>query len=171
MSEPLDLEPIKARLAAATPGQWVWLDHDLAPEGVEEVYNLDGTPHEWSGRCGIQTDQYDENDPATYSPDGVPVVMVLEMIEDEHDGTLYEIPINDADAALIVNAPTDIAALVAEVERLRARPAISPELAAGLDAWRDEDEEPSTFVLRMLVQVAQFGPPGALSKMLNDADW
>lgn len=119
MTEPLNLEPIKARLAAATPGQWVWVDHNMAPEGAENVYDLDGKPHEWSGRYAIEAEPLDDDDPEAWGPDGREVVMVLEMIEDENTGDVFELPINDADAALIANAPTDIAALVAEVERLR----------------------------------------------------
>lgn len=122
MTEPLDLEPIKARLAAVTPGRWVWVDHDGVQEEWLEVKDADGNPHEWSGRYGIEADpifENDDDDPA-WGPGGREVVMVLDMVEDEHDGMVYEIPINDADAALIVNAPSDIAALVDEVERLRA---------------------------------------------------
>jgi hypothetical protein len=39
MGEALDLEPIKARLAAATPGAWRWADgiHDI-PYGDDEVW-------------------------------------------------------------------------------------------------------------------------------------
>lgn len=118
--KPLDLEPIKARLAAATPGRWVWIDHNLVPEGVEDARNLDGTPHEWSGRYAIQAELLDVDDPAFWSDKGQTLEMVIDMVEDEVSGDVFEIPISDADAALIVNAPTDIAALISEVERLRA---------------------------------------------------
>lgn len=39
--------------------------------------------------------------------------------DDQDDEDSYELPISDADAALIVNAPTDLGTLVAEVERLQ----------------------------------------------------
>lgn len=66
----LDLEPIKARLAAATPGPWEMQDEYIA--------------------C----------------PDGDFVCTIVD------GGT-------ERDAMLIANAPTDLAALVAEVEALR----------------------------------------------------
>lgn len=120
MTEPLDLEPIKARLAAATPGRWVWVDNNVIPEDAEEAYDNDGTPLEWNGRFALQADPFDEDEPALLSDEGQPVVFVIEMVEDDASDDVFELPINDADAALIANAPTDIAALVAEVERLRA---------------------------------------------------
>jgi hypothetical protein len=125
-SEPLDLEPIKARLAAATPGPWVWVDHNGAPEYAQgEITDGKGNPLEWGGRCGIEseanapTEDDDLSDPKWSGP--VDVLTVLGPVEDDEDDGVYEIPISDADAALIVNAPDDIAALVAEVERLRAQ--------------------------------------------------
>lgn len=73
----LDLEPIKARLAAATPGPW-----HVEPEATA---------------CG----SFVARMPGIY-------------IEPEHQ---HLAPAGN-DAALIANAPADIAALVAEVERL-----------------------------------------------------
>lgn len=74
----LDLEPIKARLAVATPGPW-----HVEPEDTA---------------CG----SFVARMPGIY-------------IEPEHQ---HLAPAGN-DAALIANAPADIAALVAEVERLR----------------------------------------------------
>lgn len=76
----LDLQPIKARLAAATPGPWT-ASPNVQPRGVAAVAEVN-------------------------------TVLVLS------SGPLYGSPAQDAD--LIANAPTDLAALVAEVERLRA---------------------------------------------------
>ena len=81
----LDLDPIKERLAAATPGPWrVW--HDPDPSKVRST----AVETAWcygdiEGDTELITD---------YLPTG-------------------------ADAEMIANAPEDIAALVAEVERLR----------------------------------------------------
>lgn len=75
----LDLQPIKDRLAAATPGPWT-ASPNVQPHGVAAVAEVN-------------------------------TVLVLS------SGPLYGSPAQDAD--LIANAPTDLAALVAEVERLR----------------------------------------------------
>lgn len=74
----LDIEPIKARLAAATPGPWqtiVTVETDIGTEHLVTEADMDAS-------C-IGT-----------SPQA-------------------------ADADLIAHAPTDLAALIAEVERLR----------------------------------------------------
>ena len=79
----LDLEPIKERLAAATPGPW---------KAKEDS---------WDGYSVVIDDS------------GPGVSIIAEQIgqgEDEGRG----------DAEMIAHAPSDLAALVAEVERLRA---------------------------------------------------
>jgi len=120
MTEPLELESIKARLAAVTPGRWVWCDFGGAPEDAGEITDLQGSRRAWGGRLSIEAEPLDDDE--AWGPEGREVVFVLGPVEDDNDNEqVYEIPISDADAALIVNAPTDIAALVAEVERLRAR--------------------------------------------------
>lgn len=73
MTGPLDLEPIKARLAAAAPGPWY-------------VTSEDGIGDERGAAIAVGP---------------------------------YGVGIDEPDAALIAHAPTDIAALIAEVERLR----------------------------------------------------
>ena len=81
----LDLEPIKERLAAATPGPWrVWTDPD--PTKVRATAVETAWCHgDIEGDTELITD---------YLP-------------------------TDADAEMIAHAPSDLAALVAEVERLR----------------------------------------------------
>ena len=79
----LDLEPIKERLAAATPGPW---------KAKEDS---------WDGYSVV----IDDNGPG--------VSIIAEQIGQGEDG-------GRGDAEFIANAPEDIAALVAEVERLRA---------------------------------------------------
>lgn len=80
----LDLQPIKDRLAAATPDHWRW---DLTITGLDA--NGD---EEW-----------------------------LIISQDEHapDAALVGTARTKEDADLITHAPADLAALVAEVERLR----------------------------------------------------
>ena len=82
----LDLDAIKARLAAATPGPWaIW--HDLDHQGFTTVGDADSYAEILAnGEC-------EESNPTAH-------VYVEE------------------DANLIAHAPADLAALVAEVERL-----------------------------------------------------
>lgn len=91
----IDLDPIKARLAAATPGPWTPV----------ETHKQSATDSFFSvavvGRREVRA-----TIPSQARPD-------------------------ERDAALIASAPADLAALVAEVERLR------EALANLLDAWND----------------------------------
>ena len=81
----LDLEPIKERLEAATPGPWrVWRDPD----------------------------------PTKVRATAVETAWCYGDIEGDTELITDYLP-TDADAELIANAPEDIAALVAEVERLK----------------------------------------------------
>jgi hypothetical protein len=82
MTIPLDLKPIKARLAAATPGPWA----EFAESGDW-----------WIGRVS--------DDPQ----------LDTAWICDSNE------PMEQADIEFITHAPVDIAALIAEVERLRWR--------------------------------------------------
>lgn len=100
----LDLEPINARLAAATPGPW-----HVEPEDTA---------------CG----SFVARMPGIY-------------IEPEHQ---HLAPAGN-DAALIANAPADIAALVAEVERLTKERDEAQSIAtkwfgagAGSSRWSDQ---------------------------------
>ena len=79
----LDLEPIKKRLAEASPGPWSW-DCDLLRQG-----------------------EYGEP------------VLGSEPVYDGGEMIGSTTVVLRTDAALIAHAPTDLAALVAEVERLR----------------------------------------------------
>lgn len=135
--EPLDLEPIKARLAGATPGQWVWTDQNAVPDDAEDVTDYGGTPYERGGRCGIE-DERDEEAVTTAlaDDDGLEVGWVLAPVQHE-DGSVYTLSIENCDAAVIANAPKDIAALVAEVERLRAE--LENTRAQAQDAARQFD--------------------------------
>lgn len=79
----LDLQPIKARLAAATPGPWE--PAELQGQSRRNSFFSVAVVGRREVRAGI---------PCQAQPD-------------------------ERDADLIANAPTDLAALVAEVERLR----------------------------------------------------
>ena len=93
----LDLEPIKARYEAATPGPlWRW---DTYPSAD------DGRP------C-----------PSLIGAHGYGILSC--------DGEMNGPKMADAD--LIANAPTDIAALIAEVERLRE---ILSDVSASTSKW------------------------------------
>lgn len=94
MNKPLDLSPIKARLAAATPGPFkvVYGRHNLWPIAVETH------AREYSeGRevCSFRRDS----------------LMRGDSLATHHE--------ESANAELFAHAPTDIDALVKEVERLR----------------------------------------------------
>jgi hypothetical protein len=97
----IDLEPIKARLQAATPGPWRWSmntrsrDVRLDAEHSGRLIVMDFV------RWGMQSAQ-------------------PRFRTQPHDlMTEYSDCMPHPDAALIAHAPTDIADLVAEVERLR----------------------------------------------------
>lgn len=92
MSEPLDLEPIKARLSSALPGPW-----KVRNTGISNTTHLVVMPQA-SVKCGR------EGEDSYYDCRG------------HASATLWIKPEN---ADLIAAAPTDIAALVVEVERLR----------------------------------------------------
>jgi hypothetical protein len=121
MSEALDLGPIKARLAATTPGEWLWADevgtipYEQAwehPSG-EHITGNDGA----LGVIGLFIEVPAEGDsfvlePILYVPDDE----VLDALEDWRGDIQVT---NLADLDFIANARADIEALIAEVERLR----------------------------------------------------
>ena len=89
MTEPLDLDPIRTRLEAASPRPWRWEDWGDPP--VDHERNAHTLASDELGLTkAICT-----------------AAQVTSMWK------------NPADADLIAHAPSDIAALIAEVERLR----------------------------------------------------
>lgn len=142
MTKPVDTEAIRTRLAAATPGPW----------GRGDRWNVQGASHctcaprygplIHEGRMNIngtmmQAHVHQAESP--WHPYGIygapsatsrwhPVAVVIETDE-------YGL-MDDADADLIAHAPEDLAALVAEVERLRAVADLRTQLAALRDEWR-----------------------------------
>src|SRR6266545_6729431 len=132
MNDALDLEPIKTRLAATTPGKWQWWD---------EIRDVPYDTEFWTskekrittgndGRLGVKAlyiEHVVDEDRLEYDP--------ILWIDDEEDvpkdpddpdevdwyrwrGHIHVS--NVADLEFIVQAKNDIAALIAEVERLRA---------------------------------------------------
>lgn len=97
----VNLDAIKARLAAATPGPWEW---SVRPKRHMLIHRFSERGH-------------------------------LTVLETEGDSEYAEYPCaNEADRAFIEHAPSDIAALIAEVERLRAE-------RAAVVAWLREMDE------------------------------
>lgn len=99
----LDLEPIKARIEAATPGPWTW-DHPEADGGLVSETKMDGETSDLDGRRVIY--------PAVVLDSG---------------------PEHGCDGDLIAHAPVDLSALVVEVERLRAVEAAARVLMHEID--------------------------------------
>lgn len=101
----LDLEPIKARIARATPGPWRVKEAD--PRRIH--------------RGTVQVEEHGR---------------VIETVAECYCGGYEGHGLHNAE--LVANAPTDLDALVAEVERLRAE--VSRERSAVLDylAYRIE---------------------------------
>jgi hypothetical protein len=130
MSDKLDLEPIKARLAATTAGDWKWLDefgrdipydNETWPGEKEIPTGNDGS----LGVEGLYIEQVVDEDSSDFEPvlyaddDNIP--------DDPNDPNdvdwskwrgLIRVT-NTADLEFIAQAKPDIAALIAEIERLR----------------------------------------------------
>ena len=126
----MNLEPIKARLAAATEGPW---EHGnrYSTAGVMSQFGEDKCCYcvndrpgrlVFSGRMNINGHMmmaHTHERPEVWSETGI-----YHFDGEENASVVTETDeyglMNDADATLIAHAPTDIAELVAEVERLQA---------------------------------------------------
>jgi hypothetical protein len=117
MPEPVNLDAIKKRLEAATPGPWPF-----------------------TGNVGGK----------------LVTELVRALVDDPTVTTRY-----DGDRRLIANAPTDIAALVAEVERLRAEmvPLVEYERMRRI---ADEQHDKLMSALSALSELAEMVPRSAL---------
>ncbi|AEB08420.1 hypothetical protein [Desulfobacca acetoxidans] len=129
--KPLDLEPIKERVAKATPGPWAWRENDFRPKYMEKMRN-----GKWRARPGAKADQAwvmllagpPSKHAAELTPFNIlcgdvdeydfPHIIGLRWAQVKGKALLGVVPL-PADAELIANAPTDIKALIEEVERLR----------------------------------------------------
>lgn len=136
----LDLEEIKARCAAATPGPWEWGGHYKFAGGIDLRARISNTPIVMAFRragnrggepCFWKRDP--QKDPALHGE-----------YQPARDITVREVPYRDdvirldnADAEFIAHARTDVPALVAEVERLRVALWRAPEdwLKSDDQAW------------------------------------
>lgn len=136
----LNLDAIKARIAAATPGPWTWgevseylvarAERWNGNEFEEAVFQV-APETEWED---VVDDGWDYAHVSNHG-DGPALTaggQVVIAAPSEHCCPhMTDLAGSDADKALVANAPTDLAALVAEVERLRARVA---ELEAAASA-------------------------------------
>lgn len=129
----LNLNPIKERLAEATPGPWKWREDLFFHKHMQKMKT--GNWRARPGRLALDSWVMLLTGPL---PDSMEIEETLENIisgcPDEWDyppivairwrqikgKELFNATPTKEDAALIENAPTDIAALIAEVERLRA---------------------------------------------------
>lgn len=133
MSDELDLEPIKARLAATTPGDWEWNDvlRPVPYEGGSIWIGDNEEPVQGGndgslGLAGLFVAMPEDVD--TWIDQGIIYVDEAEEIPadpnnpDEDDLSKWRgsLKVNNlADLEFIAQAKNDIAALIAEVQRLR----------------------------------------------------
>ena len=105
----LDLGAIKARVVAATPGEWGWNVSQQAVGDDVWVYRVDPA---------LTDPETGENS----SGDGSHIEgrTICQLAREVQRKCFTAFPRAHANADLIANAPDDIASLVAEVERLRA---------------------------------------------------
>lgn len=135
----LDLTPIKERLSKATPGPWAWRQDAFLPKYMDPVKSK---PGHWRARSkgsakrswvmlltGPQQRILKDELPDELTPENVrsglpdewdfPHIIALRWSSIKGN-TLFNATPCLADAELVANAPSDIAALIGEVERLRA---------------------------------------------------
>lgn len=128
----LDLEPIKQRLAKATPGPWSWKEDLFRPKYMKQMKNGD-----WKAKPGKKASdswvmlltgplkfnsvqEYSQEDIIKGVPDEYDFQRVIALRWNRIKGTeLWNSTPTQADADLIANAPSDIESLLIEVERLR----------------------------------------------------
>jgi hypothetical protein len=123
----LDLEPIKARLAATTPGEWKWHDEFLREVPYDDATLIDDgrlrVPNGNDGSLGV-TGIYAKEVISVNETIGHPVLYADDKnIHDDADWSQWRGHIqvkNVADLEFIAQAKPDIAALIAEIEWLRA---------------------------------------------------
>ena len=130
----LDLEPIKNRLAAATPAPWVWREDLFRPKYMKQLRSGDWRAK--PGRSALNSwvmlltgpvrwpqkeeDVTEENILRGYPDEwDFPHIIALRWRNIRGESLINSTP-NDDDAVLIASAPTDIRALIEEIERLRA---------------------------------------------------
>lgn len=98
----LDLSAIKTRLEAATPGPWIY--------------------GSWSGQCHLNHHPHGQGECIyTYTLQDESCVSLPKENRELIGWNAYRTILNKQDAQFIANAPTDIANLIAEIERLQAK--------------------------------------------------
>lgn len=139
MSHTLDLAAIKARLAAATLGEWVWHDEvGTIPYGNASWNNGDQlVPPDHDGSLGV-TGLYRVVPIDEFSDEMHPLLIAdAEDIPDDPEKPgeidwskwrgLIQVE-NVGDLTFIAEAKNDVAALIAEVERLQKQHPLAPSL-------------------------------------------
>lgn len=128
MGDELDLDAVKARLAAATEGPWEHGDRQhiagvTGRSGPGECdYCHKGEPT-WIGVRDINgtlMEAHVHTDPKPWWEHGIYAMRDDGSVCVTYESEDYGTTMTEGDAALIANAPTDLAALIREVERLRA---------------------------------------------------
>lgn len=107
----LDIEAIKKRLKAATPGPW-------ASDTTKSEGSYGGGDDTYEGYSAYQL-IVEINGKAEVLADSLNSTYGMVDVESDEDGTSAWDDIARRNFDLIANAPDDIAALIAEVERLR----------------------------------------------------
>lgn len=188
LSESLDLDAIKARLAAATPGPWGWRGNSdgaielrtLHSVGLRVITTMRAQP------CGVESDDGEivlaaeacapcRGNHAKYmagedlddaercaKPENLNTVWLWDngFVSPANKWAVNErtyrtdiARVEHPDAELVANAPTDIAALVAEVERLRSAVSEARGCLIEAEGWVDSGYEAASLIsdaLRLL---------------------
>lgn len=122
----LDVEPIRARLAAATAGPWCWFgdtkSRNVTLATIDRGRQFVMSFTRW-GMAGAAPMFQRDGFMRRVDEDGMAVYDVAPNATSADDPKVYRenfSSLRHPDAELIANAPTDVAALLAEVDRLRA---------------------------------------------------
>jgi hypothetical protein len=127
----IDIEPIKKRLAAATPGPWRWMEDIFRHKYMERMKNGSwrAKPHKkaensWlmllTGPVHPSVQNFNQDGINNGFPDeyDFPHIIAIRW-GDLKKKSIFNATPRRHDAEFISNAPIDIAMLIEEVERLR----------------------------------------------------
>lgn len=139
----LDLEPIKARLAAATPGPWCY-------DNIGEKENCYAVGVAW---------RYDDDamKPVSGHQETASDEFYTEGVCFVEEGTLSLGGSVHTNAAMIGHAPTDIAAMLAEIDTLRncLRALANSADAVGVKHLDSDDMSDEAVSMQQITQVAR----------------
>lgn len=121
MTDPLDIDAIRARLAKATPGPWRWWGHEKGPMCIVSLVPGGGLPFVMGfKRLGMREAQPTFSKGRT--PDGIHSGLMTpasEMAVREVSYRTDIVGIDHPDAEFIAHAPADTSFLLEHVHRLR----------------------------------------------------